>query len=93
MEEKDRKYVEDELKKISIKDFEYQGDRSSGSPIFAFEHVVNEDDSYCIVLNGETDNKVEIEAETDYNSGADEYIDKIVSLGSWKEAIEYLKNT
>lgn len=92
MEKKYLNYIDSELKKISIKDFKYEGNRSSGEPIFAFEHIVSEDDSYCIVLNGIDDGKVEIQAETDYNSGGDEYIDKIVSFGSWKEAIEYLKN-
>lgn len=92
MDKKNHDYIDSELKKINITDFKYQGDRSSGEPIFAFEHVVDEDDSYCIVLNGKVEGTVEIEAETDYNSGADEYIDKIASLGSWQEAIEYLKN-
>jgi hypothetical protein len=91
MEKTDLDHIDSELKKISIKDFKYEGNRSSGEAIFAFEHVVSEDDSYCIVLNGVNDGNVEIQAETDYNSGGDEYIDKIVSLGSWNEAIEYLK--
>ena len=92
MEKKDLDYIDSELKKIRIKDFEYQGNRSSSNPVFVFEHAVNENDFYGIVLNGENDKQVEIEAETSYASGADEYIDKIASLGSWKEAIEYLQN-
>lgn len=85
-------YADSELKKIKVNGFEYLGDRGSGDSIFAFEKIVNDEDSYCIVLNGSQNNgNVEIEAETDYNSGGNEYIDKIVSFGSWMEAIEHLK--
>lgn len=92
MEKKDLDYIDSELKKINIKDFEYKGNRSSTNPVFVFEHKINDDEFYGIVLNGENDKKVEIQAETSYASGADEYIDKISSLSSWKEAIEYLQN-
>ena len=92
MEKKDLQYIDSELKKIKIKDFEYVGMRKGSKCVFAYEHKVDDNDKYAIVLNGEDDRKVEIEAETDYNSGGDEYIDKILSLGSWQEAIEYLKN-
>jgi len=92
MDKKEFDYIDSELKKISIRDFKYEGNRASGEPIFAFERIVDENDSYCIVLDGSQDKEVEIQAETDYNSGANEYIDKLVSLNSWREAIEYLQN-
>ena len=91
MEKKDHDFVDSELKKAKIGDFKYIGNRKGTDNIFVYEKPFGEDDKMCVVLNGKDDKKVEIEAETSYKSGADEYIDKIASFGSWKEAIEYLK--
>ena len=90
MEKKDLDYIDSELKKISIKDFEYQGNRSSEVPVFVFEHQVDNDFFYCIVLNGES-KKVEIQSEVGKN-GKDERIDTLHTCDSWVDAIKYLKN-
>ena len=91
MEPKDEQFVDGELKKINIKDFQYIGKRQGSKCIFVYEHKVDDKNSYAIVLDGESDKDVEISAETSFNLGEDERRDQLATEKSWQEAIKYLK--
>ncbi len=91
MDAKGIQFVDKELRGIRLDGFEYKGLRKPSTCIFWFEHVVDDDFSYCIVLNGSENKVVEIQAEIDYRQ-QDERIDVLNDESkSWVEAIQYLK--